>query len=611
MKKKPNPSSAVTPLRRSAETRLRSRAGKNHPGAGVARFTADSHRLLHELQVHQIELEMQNEELRKARDKMEAGLEKYSDLYDFAPVAYLTLTREGVICEANLAASSLLGIGRAALCAQRIAPFVYAGDRPVFTAYLRAVFENKAREECEVRLEHRGKHPVHVRLRANLALSRQTCQVAVSDITKHKLAEEATAQLAALVTSSDDAIIGFDLDGAIISWNTGAEKLFGYTANEMVGGPITRLLPADRQDEEAQIIDRIRKGQSVEHYETVRVTKDGRMLDMSITISPVRYAGGKIIGASKVARDITEQKRVADAVRVSEVRYRRLFEAAHDGVLLLDPITGKITDANPFMTKLLGYPYAKLVGKELFEIGLLKDEVASQAMFQKLSKKHEIRYENLPLKSQDGRHQEVEVVANLYQENGHAVIQCNIRDITERKRAERALIASEERFRTLFTAIDEGYCVIEMIFDRRRKPVDYRFLEVNPVFEKQTGLVGAVGKRMRELVPDIEKHWIEFYGKVVLTGKAIRFVNEAKAMGGALVQCLCLSGRRGGQPKSRRRLQQHHGAQKVGGVPAVGAAATRRLRRATGKFGRDPHRATDRDEPAVGNRHAFRPKIKK
>ena len=124
-----------------------------------------------------------------------------------------------------------------------------------------------------------------------------------------------------------------------------------------------------------------------------------------------------------------------DAFRASEIRYRRLFETAHDGVLLLDPVTRKITDANPFMTKLLGYTHNQLVGKELFEIGLLKDEVASKEMFRKLKRKHEVRYDDLPLESRRGQHQEVEVVANLYQEDGHAVIQCNIRDITERKLA--------------------------------------------------------------------------------------------------------------------------------------------------------------------------------
>jgi PAS domain S-box-containing protein len=125
-----------------------------------------------------------------------------------------------------------------------------------------------------------------------------------------------------------------------------------------------------------------------------------------------------------------------DQLRISEIRYRRLFEAAQDGVLLIDPVTCKITDANPFMTKLLGYARDQLVGKELFEIGLLRDERASRDMFSALKKNGQVRYENLPLEREGGWHQEVEVVANVYDENGSSVIQCNIRDITVRKQRE-------------------------------------------------------------------------------------------------------------------------------------------------------------------------------
>ena len=134
--------------------------------------------------------------------------------------------------------------------------------------------------------------------------------------------------------------------------------------------------------------------------------------------------------------DITGRRQALEGMRVSEIRYRRLFEAAHDGVLLIDPGTGRIIDANPFMTRLLGYSRDQLIGKELFEIGLLKDEATSRQMFRKLKKSHEVRYEDLPLESQTGRRQEVEVVANLYHEDGQPVIQCNIRDITVRKLAE-------------------------------------------------------------------------------------------------------------------------------------------------------------------------------
>ena len=154
--------------------------------------------------------------------------------------------------------------------------------------------------------------------------------------------------------------------------------------------------------------------------------------------------------------DISATQDVADdlafrvAIRQSEIRYRRLFEAAHDGVLILDSVSRKITDANPFMSHLLGYEHEELLGKELWEIGLLKDEQASQAAFRELQNNGQVRYEDLPLESKSGDKREVEIVANRYDEDGKQVVQCNVRDITERKKNEGALRASEERLRTLF-----------------------------------------------------------------------------------------------------------------------------------------------------------------
>ena len=127
------------------------------------------------------------------------------------------------------------------------------------------------------------------------------------------------------------------------------------------------------------------------------------------------------------------------ALCASELRYRRLFESAHDGILIVDPKTRKIIDVNPFLAEFLGYTHAELTGKELFEIGLLKDEAASQVAFQKLQTNGFIRYENLPLKTKDGRQVEVEFVSNLYHEGDQQVIQCNVRDISARRKAEEGL----------------------------------------------------------------------------------------------------------------------------------------------------------------------------
>ena len=132
-------------------------------------------------------------------------------------------------------------------------------------------------------------------------------------MTDPKQAEEAQARLAAIVQSSQDAIVSKTLDGVIRTWNPGAERLFGYKAEEVVGRPVTLLIPPDRLDEEKAILSQVSRGERIEHYETIRVAKDGRQLDVSLTVSPIRDAAGRIIGASKIARDIRGRCRRANS----------------------------------------------------------------------------------------------------------------------------------------------------------------------------------------------------------------------------------------------------------------------------------------------------------
>jgi len=146
------------------------------------------------------------------------------------------------------------------------------------------------------------------------------------DITERKKTESSANLLAAIVDSSDDAIVSKNLDGMITSWNTGAERLFGYRAEEAIGKHISIIIPAERQDEERKIIEQLKRGERVDHFETIRTRKDGAMLDISLTISPLRDNAGRIVGASKVARDVTERKRIERALRDSEENLRTLAD---------------------------------------------------------------------------------------------------------------------------------------------------------------------------------------------------------------------------------------------------------------------------------------------
>jgi PAS domain S-box-containing protein len=149
------------------------------------------------------------------------------------------------------------------------------------------------------------------------------------DITERKQAERAGQQLASIIESSDDAIVSKDLNGIIASWNRGAERLFGYAAAEVIGKPITILIPSERREEETEILARLRRGERIDHFETVRRRKDGSLVDISLTVSPVRNGDGRIIGASKIARDITERKRAEEQhdllLREMSHRIKNLF----------------------------------------------------------------------------------------------------------------------------------------------------------------------------------------------------------------------------------------------------------------------------------------------
>ncbi len=170
--------------------------------------------------------------------------------------------------------------------------------------------------------------------------------------------------LSSIVASSDDAIVSKDLEGVITSWNRGAERMFGYTADEMIGSSILRIIPRDRHAEESLILSKLRRGERLDHYETIRQKKDGRLFHVSITVSPVTDQNGNVIGASKIARDISEQKRVQRALHESEQRWRVTLESIGDAVVATDT-SAVVTFVNAVAARILGRPAADIVGRPL------------------------------------------------------------------------------------------------------------------------------------------------------------------------------------------------------------------------------------------------------
>ncbi len=239
--------------------------------------------------------------------------------------------------------------------------------------------------------------------------------------------------------SIGDAVIATDPRALVTFMNPTAERLTGWSLAEARGKPLREVFNIINEDTRETVLSpvdkAIREGSIVGlANHTLLIARDGSERPIDDSAAPIRDAAGEIAGVVMVFHDITERRMTERLIEASEVRFRRLFESARDGILIIDPLTRKITEANPFMEELLHTPRQDLIGKELWEIGLLRDQQDARVAYERLIETGYIRYDDLPLMTAGGALRDVEFVSNVYRENSHPVIQCNIRDITERNR---------------------------------------------------------------------------------------------------------------------------------------------------------------------------------
>jgi PAS domain S-box-containing protein len=273
------------------------------------------------------------------------------------------------------------------------------------------------------------------------------------DITHQKKAERAAAHLASIVTSSADSIIGTDLSGIVTSWNRAAEALYGYAAHEIIGQPLSWIIPASLLDQESHILERIKRGETIEHYETIRRRRNGTDVTVSLTVSPVIDPQNRIIGASKIARDITEQKRVEKALRRSEQDLSDFFDNASTGLHWVGP-DGIIMRVNQAELDLLGYSREEYVGHHIAEFHV--DQPIIQDILRRLGGGETLCEYSARIRCKDGSILDVLINSNVLFEEGKFVhTRCFTRDVTGRKRAEAALAESEDRFRTMADNISQ------------------------------------------------------------------------------------------------------------------------------------------------------------
>ncbi len=358
-------------------------------------------------------------------------------------------------------------------------------------------------------------------------------------------------QLALAMRAAKMGSWDWDIQTGQVSWSANLEHLFGMAVGSFDGRYETvkaMIHPDDVPWVEQAIHDAVYNNQ--DYNIEFRFIKPDGTVRWAVGLGRVFYdATGNPVKMTGIDMDISDRKQVEEALRKSEERFRNMADNA--------PMMVWVTDATDYCTYLskswyefTGQTEATGLGFGWLEAVHPEDRKFSRDIFLRAIERQEAFQLEYRFRSQDGEYRWAIDAASpwLTEEGEFKGYIGSVIDINDRKQAEEALRQSEERYRTLFESMNEGFCVIEMLFDDQETPADYRFLEINPVFEQQTGLQQAEGKTARQLLPDLEPYWFEIYGKVALTGESVRFENYSAVMN----RWFEVSTFRTGQPESRR-----------------------------------------------------------
>ena len=332
------------------------------------------------------------------------------------------------------------------------------------------------------------------------------------DITERKRAEESLSFLAAIVESSDDAVVGKDMEGRVVSWNAGAERMFGYTAAEMLGQPVARLLAVDRPDEEVHLLEDIRRGQT-RHFETVRMRKGGQPVEISMSLSPIRNVRGEVIGFSSIARDITERKRAERELQEGRARLSGIIGSAMDAIISVDA-NQRITIFNEAAVKMFGCPAAQALGQPLDRF--------IPARFREAHRQHIEAFGSTGVTSRtmgrlgplsglraNGEEFPIEASISQIETAGQKIYTVILRDITER-------LSAQERIEQHMTVLREQAQMLELA-NVLAKDLHDRIILWNAGMEALYGWskAEALGKIVPELLHTRSPQPLEFIRQVL------------------------------------------------------------------------------------------------
>ncbi len=384
---------------------------------------------------------------RQAERSLRDSESRFRAIFESAGTGIAVEDLDGRIVETNLALQQMLGYTGLELQALTRQDFTHTRDHQEDRAHYDELLSGRSEYfQVEKRFVRRDGRILWGRLTVSMVREAggkpQFALVMIEDITERQRVEEAHLQNAAIVEFSNDAIISKTFDGVIFSWNPAAERVYGYTAQEANGRSVSIIVPPDREKEFERILERIKQGEHIDNFETTRMRKDGSIIYVSMTTSPIKDVAGRIIGASSISRDITGRKQAEAALRESEENYRKLVELSPDGILI--QCEGKYVYLNSAAVAIAGARTpGQILGKAVLDLIHPDYHDLVREHIRLLSTGKDAPLHELKLLRVDGMLVDVEATATPFVYRGKPAFQVVVRDITERKRAEQALRKSE------------------------------------------------------------------------------------------------------------------------------------------------------------------------
>ena len=448
--------------------------------------------------------------------------ESYRILVETMNEGAVTLLPEGTVTYCNPRFSEMVGMSPDKVIGCSFVRFLSPEQQPLFTLHLERSRNGGGKAKLTLVAGNGSTVPAQLSVRPLVSVG-GFCLV-ITDLTESKRSVEEHGDLAAIVESSHYAIIGKSPEGIIQSWNKGAESLYGYTPSEAIGQSIVFLAPPDRRAEIGGLLNVIKQGKQIESYETVRVTKAGGRVDVSISIYPLKNSSGKVFGASTIARDITERKRAQTEFRLTEFS----FEHASEGMFWMDS-QGHIIRANEAACRSLGRSHEEILSLSIPDIDPLFPKQTWATFWEEIKRRGSLTFET-EHQTKQGRIFPVEVTATYLRFDEKEYSFAFARDITERAQAEAWLRESEERFRATFENAGIGMALVDM----QGHP-----FKSNPTLQKMLGYSEEELKRMAFTEythpDDCELDWW-LYGELT-AGKREKYEIEKRFLkkGGGLV----------------------------------------------------------------------------